>query len=137
MIDDISSNFDIDSNIIYACGMSNCGYMSYRLACDLSDKITAFGSVTGNFMLNTSSNDCEDQNREIPIISDTYIDQEFGTGALKVTPAHDINDYEIGKKNNMEIISVIDKNGNIAMEFNTAGMYRAHIDNEGNITIKI
>ena len=50
-------------------------------------------------------------NREIPIISDTYIDQEFGTGALKVTPAHDINDYEIGKKNNLEIISVIDKNG--------------------------
>ncbi len=68
MIDDISSNFDIDSNRIYACGMSNGGYMSYRLACDLSDKITAFGSVTGNFMLNTSSNDCEDQNREIPII---------------------------------------------------------------------
>ena len=68
MIDDISNNFDIDSNRIYACGMSNGGYMSYRLACDLSDKITAFGSVTGNFMLNTSSNDCEDQNREIPII---------------------------------------------------------------------
>jgi len=68
MIDDISNNFNIDSNRIYACGMSNGGYMSYRLACDLSDKITAFGSVTGNFMLNTSTNDCEDQNREIPII---------------------------------------------------------------------
>ena len=68
MIDDISNNFDIDSNRIYACGMSNGGYMSYRLACDLSDKITAFGSVTGNFMLNSSPNDCEDQNREIPII---------------------------------------------------------------------
>ena len=37
-------------------------------------------------------------NREIPIISDNYIDPEFGTGALKVTPAHDINDYKIGKK---------------------------------------
>ena len=37
-------------------------------------------------------------NREIPIVSDDYIDPEFGTGALKVTPAHDINDYEIGKK---------------------------------------
>ena len=37
-------------------------------------------------------------NREIPIISDDYIDSEFGTGALKVTPAHDINDYLIGKK---------------------------------------
>ena len=50
-------------------------------------------------------------NREIPIVSDDYIDPEFGTGALKVTPAHDINDYEIGKKNNLEIISVIDDNG--------------------------
>ena len=50
-------------------------------------------------------------NREIPIISDNYIDPEFGTGALKVTPAHDINDYKIGKKNNLEIISVIDNHG--------------------------
>ena len=50
-------------------------------------------------------------NRKIPIITDTYIDPEFGTGALKVTPAHDINDYLIGEKNNLEIISVIDKNG--------------------------
>ena len=50
-------------------------------------------------------------NREIPIISDNYIDPEFGTGALKVTPAHDINDYKIGKKNNLEIISVIDDSG--------------------------
>ena len=42
--------------------------MSYRLACDLSDKIAAFGSVTGNFMINSSLNDCQDQNRDIPII---------------------------------------------------------------------
>ena len=68
MIDDISNNFNIDLNRIYACGMSNGGYMSYRLACDLSDKIAAFGSVTGNFMLNSSLNDCLDQGREIPII---------------------------------------------------------------------
>ena len=50
-------------------------------------------------------------NREIPIISDDYIDIEFGTGALKVTPAHDVNDYLIGEKNNLAIISVIDKKG--------------------------
>ena len=48
MLDDISDNFDIDEDRIYACGMSNGGYMAYRLGCDLSDKITAFGSVTGN-----------------------------------------------------------------------------------------
>lgn len=68
MIDDIAENFDIDLNRIYACGMSNGGYMSYRLACDLSDKITAFGSVTGNFMLNNDDYDCLDQDRDIPII---------------------------------------------------------------------
>ena len=53
-------------------------------------------------------------NREIPIISDEYIDPEFGTGALKVTPAHDINDYSIGEKNNLDIISVIDQDGLIS-----------------------
>jgi polyhydroxybutyrate depolymerase len=68
MIDDISENFNIDLDRIYACGMSNGGYMSYRLACDLSHKITAFGSVTGNFMINSSINDCQDQDRDIPII---------------------------------------------------------------------
>ena len=50
-------------------------------------------------------------NRKIPIIADDYIDIEFGTGALKVTPAHDINDYLIGEKNHLDTISVIDKNG--------------------------
>ena len=69
LIDVISDEFYIDLDRIYACGMSNGGYMSYRLACDLSDKIAAFGSVTGNFMINSSDiNDCSQQNREIPII---------------------------------------------------------------------
>ena len=69
MIDTIINEFDIDSDRVYACGMSNGGYMSYRLACDLSDKIAAFGSVTGNFMINTLDiDDCNQQNREIPII---------------------------------------------------------------------
>ena len=49
--------------------------------------------------------------REIPVISDNYIDKDFGTGALKVTPAHDINDYAIGEKNNLDIICVIDETG--------------------------
>ena len=68
MIDSISSDFNIDSERIYACGMSNGGYMAYRLACDLSDKIAAFGSVTGNFMINNEMNDCLDQGRKIQII---------------------------------------------------------------------
>ena len=69
LIDKISNEFYIDLDRIYACGMSNGGYMAYRLACDLSHKITAFGSVTGNFMINLNDfNDCTQQNREIPII---------------------------------------------------------------------
>ncbi len=51
--------------------------------------------------------------REIPIIKDILVDPEFGTGAVKVTPAHDFTDYKIGKKHNLEIIQVIDKEGKI------------------------
>ncbi len=46
--------------------------------------------------------------REIPVIADEYVDREFGTGALKITPGHDPNDYEIGQRHNLEIISVLD-----------------------------
>tara|TARA_B100000315_G_scaffold260744_1_gene324734 strand:+ start:340 stop:1548 length:1209 start_codon:yes stop_codon:yes gene_type:complete len=66
LIDSVAANFNIDLDRVYACGMSNGGYMTYELVCELSNKITAFGSVTGNFMLNTDQ-DC-DQDREIPII---------------------------------------------------------------------
>jgi valyl-tRNA synthetase len=47
--------------------------------------------------------------REIPVIADHYVDREFGTGALKITPGHDPNDYEIGQRHNLEIISVLDE----------------------------
>jgi len=50
-------------------------------------------------------------NKEIPIVADNLIDKEFGTGALKVTPAHDSVDYEIGQKHKLEIIQVIDEKG--------------------------
>ncbi len=49
--------------------------------------------------------------REIPIIADEYVDKKFGTGALKITPAHDPNDYEIGKRHNLKPIWVIDGEG--------------------------
>jgi polyhydroxybutyrate depolymerase len=68
MVDQIAIDFNIDLDRVYACGMSNGGYMTYRLACDLSGKIAAFGSVTGNFMLTTSIGDCVNQDRDIPII---------------------------------------------------------------------
>lgn len=61
--------------------------------------------------------------RQIPVIADAYVDPEAGTGALKVTPAHDKNDYEIGQRHNLPEISVIDEEGkliNVPEEF--AGM---------------
>ncbi len=53
-------------------------------------------------------------NREISIIADTYVDREFGTGALKVTPAHDVNDYEIGLRHQLEVIDVLNPDGSMS-----------------------
>ena len=66
IIDSVISNFAIDTNRIYACGMSNGGFMAYELACELSDRIVAFGSVAGNFMMNAGQ-ECTSA-REIPIM---------------------------------------------------------------------
>ncbi|MBW8362785.1 MAG: valine--tRNA ligase [Kaistella sp.] len=52
-------------------------------------------------------------NRAVPIIEDGYVDIEFGTGALKITPAHDINDYEIGKRHGLPMIDSLDDNANL------------------------
>ncbi len=49
--------------------------------------------------------------REIPVIADTYVDREFGTGCLKVTPAHDMNDFELGRRHNLEVLKVMDGQG--------------------------
>ena len=53
-------------------------------------------------------------NRSIPIIFDEYVDMEFGTGALKITPAHDINDYEIGDKHNLETIDILNDDATLS-----------------------
>lgn len=53
-------------------------------------------------------------NRTIPIIADTYVEMDFGTGALKVTPAHDINDYQLGVKHNLDTIDVLNDNGTMS-----------------------
>ena len=53
-------------------------------------------------------------NREIPIIADEYVDIEFGTGCLKITPAHDTNDYDLGKKHNLETIDVLNADGTMS-----------------------
>jgi valyl-tRNA synthetase len=52
-------------------------------------------------------------NRKIPIIADDYVNMEFGTGCVKITPAHDFNDYEIGQRHNLEIINILTDNASI------------------------
>lgn len=53
-------------------------------------------------------------NRKVPIIFDGYVDKEFGTGALKVTPAHDINDYNLGLKHNLEVVDTLNEDGTLS-----------------------
>lgn len=59
-------------------------------------------------------------NRRVPIIADDYVDKDFGTGALKITPAHDVNDYNIGLKHNLAAIDTISADGTMSKE---AGFY--------------
>ena len=58
--------------------------------------------------------------RSIPVIEDDYVDVEFGTGCLKVTPAHDVNDYMLGEKHNLQSIDIFNDNGTLSAE---AGLY--------------
>ncbi|MBB3062991.1 valine--tRNA ligase [Microbulbifer rhizosphaerae] len=51
--------------------------------------------------------------RDIPIIGDDYVDREFGTGCVKITPAHDFNDYEMGQRHNLELINILDADANL------------------------
>lgn len=67
-------------------------------------------------------------NKEIPIIGDRFVEMEFGTGAVKVTPAHDMNDYQAGLDHNLEIIEVFDENlimNNLCEEFAGMNIYDA------------
>lgn len=54
--------------------------------------------------------------REIPIIADTYVDMTFGTGAVKITPAHDPNDWEVGKRHNLGIVNILNPDGTLSRE---------------------
>ena len=61
-------------------------------------------------------------NKEIPIIADSYVDKEFGTGMVKITPAHDPNDWEVGKRHNLEVINLLNPDG--TMNDNVPEKYR-------------
>ena len=72
-------------------------------------------------------------NRLIPIVADEYVDREFGTGCVKITPAHDFNDYEVGKRHNLPLINIFDKNAAVlprAQVFNLDGSVNEHLDAE-------
>ncbi|MDC7826217.1 valine--tRNA ligase [Pseudomonas sp. BLCC-B13] len=69
--------------------------------------------------------------RRIPIIADDYCDPEFGTGCVKITPAHDFNDYEVGKRHNLPLINIFDKDAQVlakAQVFNIDGSVNSEID---------
>ena len=64
-------------------------------------------------------------NKEIPIIADEFVEMEFGTGALKITPAHDPNDFNLGKKYDLPIINMLTTEGNVVDDYpKYAGMDR-------------
>ena len=72
-------------------------------------------------------------NREIPIVADDYVDPEFGTGCVKITPAHDFNDYELGKRQNLPLINVFDLSANILEQaefYNAQGKKLADLGQE-------
>ncbi len=71
------------------------------------------------------------EGRRIPIIADDYCDPEFGTGCVKITPAHDFNDYEVGKRHNLPLLNVFDKNASVlpaCQVFNLDGTLNDSID---------
>ena len=115
MIDKISNDFNIDQDRIYACGMSNGGYMSYELACELEDRIAAFGSVTGNFMLNQSSGQLCEFTREIPIIhfhgtSDSVVDYYPPSFDGALTPFESANFWSLYNDLNIETMEELNNN---------------------------
>lgn len=67
--------------------------------------------------------------REIPVIADDYVDKEFGSGCVKITPAHDFNDFEVGKRHNLEQVNIMTKtahlNDNVPEKYRGMDRYEA------------
>lgn len=80
------------------------------VAIAVNPKDSRYKDFVGNTVINPLTN------VEIPVISDPYVDVEFGTGALKITPGHDFNDYEIGLRHKLPKLSVIDLSGKMTVE---------------------
>lgn len=116
VIDSMSLNLQIDQDKIYACGYSNGGFMAYELACELSNKIAAFGSVSGNFMLNENQ-EC-DNVRKIPFMhihgtSDVIVSYLPPTIDDALTIDESINYWSSFNGLNFESIENLNSNVNI------------------------
>ncbi len=117
-----------DLEVIQKDVQSNLYYINYQIS-DSKDKITIATTRPETMMGDTAVavNPKDDRyksligknvlipivNRTIKIIADNYADPDQGTGAVKITPAHDFNDYDVGKRNKLEIINILEKNGSI------------------------
>ena len=118
-----------DEEVIYKEQQGKLYYLRYRIVGEDRYAIVATTrpeTIMGDTAMCINPNDPKNQHlrgrrvivplvgREIPVIEDDYVDIEFGTGCLKVTPAHDVNDYMLGEKYNLPSIDIFNDNGTIA-----------------------
>ncbi|MBQ0068797.1 MAG: valine--tRNA ligase [Bacteroidales bacterium] len=124
-----------DEEVVYKEEHSKLFYLRYKIVGEDGYAIVATTrpeTIMGDTAMCINPNDPKNQHlrgkkvivplvgREIPVIEDEYVDIEFGTGCLKVTPAHDPNDYMLGEKYNLESIDIFNDNGTLS---EAAGMY--------------
>lgn len=110
---------DMDAFLTVATVRPETIYADKAIA--VNPKDTRYKSYVGKTVINPLTNE------EMPIIADSYVDPKFGTGALKITPGHDFNDYEIGKKHGLEMISVVDLNGRMTAVAGEVAGLKVHI----------
>ena len=124
-----------DEEVIYKEEHSKLYYLRYKIVGEDGYAIVATTrpeTIMGDTAMCINPHDPKNQHlrgkrvivplvgREIPVIEDDYVDIEFGTGCLKVTPAHDVNDYMLGEKHNLESIDIFNDNGTLS---EAAGLY--------------
>ena len=126
-----------DEEVIYKEEHSKLYYLRYYVAGDPEGRYAVIATtrpetIMGDTAMCINPNDPKNQwlkgkqvivplvNRVIPVIEDDYVDIEFGTGCLKVTPAHDVNDYMLGEKHNLQSIDIFNDNGTLS---EAAGLY--------------
>jgi valyl-tRNA synthetase len=120
-----------DEEVIYKDAVGKLYYVNYKIAGGAADEYITVATqrpetIMGDTAICVNPNDeryahlkgkkvlVPMVNREIPVIFDEYVDPAFGTGALKVTPAHDINDYNLGLKHNLEVIDTLNADGTLS-----------------------